>query len=73
MEDRVDKIINNMLKINKDNLNRDKIKLLIQEIKLALHKNKKTLLETYEVDKKNKINRNKYLKINNKLVLYSIL
>lgn len=53
MEDRVDKIINNMLKINKDNLNRDKIKLLIQEIKLALHKNKKTLLETYEVDKKN--------------------
>jgi len=53
MPDNIDKIISDMLLVNKDNLNRENIKLAIHNLKLAFDKNKRTLDEAGNVDIKN--------------------
>lgn len=52
MQDSINKIISNSLTVNKDNLT-DNIKLIINQIKVAIENNRSAILYSNEIDKKN--------------------
>lgn len=52
MQDSINTIISNSLTVNKDNLS-DNIKLIINQIKIAIENNRNAILYSNEIDKKN--------------------